>query len=164
MSTNSNAPLTEPYAPFGPVRILIKGSAGFPGAQLSHQLVQHGQDVPCPDNFFTGHQTRGLCHLDDKVQGLTSLRESRDDPTGPVNLGSPGETSLQALAVKIIQFTGSSPTSTPLPLPADDPVQRTPDISPAQAGLDGNSPVELDQGWERAMAYFGKLLSQSAVA
>ena len=138
MSTNSNAPLTELYAPFGPVRILITGGAGFPGTQLSHQLVQHGQDVPCPDNFFTGHQTRGLCHVDDIIQGLTSLMESRDDPTGPVNLGSHPETSLKTLAEKIILITGSSPTITPLLLPADDPVQRRPDISPAQAGFDGN--------------------------
>lgn len=140
MSTNSNAPLTEQYAPFGPTRILITGAAGFPGAQLSRQLVQQGQEVPCPDNFFTGHQTRGLCHVDDMNQGLTTLMESRDDPAGPVNLGGPRETSPQALPEKIIQLPGSSPTSTPLPLPADDPVRRRPDISPAQAGLDGNPP------------------------
>ena len=164
MSTNSNAPLIEPYAPSGPVRILITGGAGFPGSQLSHQLVQHGQDVPCPDNFFTGHQTRSFCYVDDMIRGLSSLMESRDDFTGPVNLGSPRETSMLALAEKIIQLAGSSSAITHLPLPADDPVQRRPDISLAQAELDWSPQVGLDQGLERTIAYFDKLLSQSAVA
>ena len=46
-----------------------------------------------------------------------------------------------------------------MPLPADDPTQRKPDTSLAQAKLGGWAPtVELEEGLKRTIAYFAERL------
>ncbi|HEX9489701.1 MAG TPA: hypothetical protein VF930_05410, partial [Stellaceae bacterium] len=49
------------------------------------------------------------------------------------------------------------------PLPADDPVQRCPDISRARDLLNWEPRVPLDTGLERTIAYFDRLLSGDSV-
>lgn len=43
-------------------RILITGGAGFIGSHLSKKLLNHGHEIICVDNFFTG-QKRNINHL-----------------------------------------------------------------------------------------------------
>jgi UDP-glucuronate decarboxylase len=66
------------------------------------------------------------------------------------------------LARKVIKLTGSKSKLVNLPLPADDPRQRRPDISMAQSLLNGWTPkTELETGLEKTVAYFERVLSDT---
>jgi len=83
-----------------------------------------------------------------------------DDFTGPVNIGNPGEFTMLELASTIVELTGSRSKLMFLPLPADDPMQRQPDITLARERLDGWYPVvPLTEGLTKTIAYFDDLLS-----
>ena len=56
--------------------------------------------------YGDGLQTRSFCHVADLVEGIRLLL--RDGGPDPVNLGNPGEYTLEELARKIIALTGSS--------------------------------------------------------
>ena len=43
-------------------RVLVTGGAGFLGSHLCEQLLEHGHDVLCVDNFFTGTKYN-IAHL-----------------------------------------------------------------------------------------------------
>jgi UDP-glucuronate decarboxylase len=77
-----------------------------------------------------------------------------DDFTGPVNIGNPGEFTMLELAQMIIQKTGSKSKIVHMPLPADDPMQRRPDISLAKKVLDWEPKIALDEGLDKTIAYF----------
>ena len=83
-----------------------------------------------------------------------------DEFTGPINLGNPGEFTILALAEKVIELTGSRSRIERKPLPADDPVQRQPDISLARRLLDWEPTIQLEEGLTRTIAYFDRLLSE----
>ena len=58
------------------------------------------------------------------------------------------------LAEKVLKLTGSSARVTHLPLPADDPKQRQPDISLARAKLGWEPKVQLAEGLAQTIDYF----------
>jgi len=58
----------------------------------------------------------------------------------------------------VLRFTASTSKLVFLPLPQDDPRQRQPDISKTREQLDWFPKVELDEGLQRTIAYFKKLL------
>ena len=57
------------------------------------------------------------------------------DLEGPVNLGNPHEVTMLDLAHWIRDLAGSTPRSSSLPRPTDDPTVRQPDITLAKASL-----------------------------
>ena len=81
-----------------------------------------------------------------------------DEVTGPVNIGNPGEFTIRELAETIIDITGSSSKLVRLPLPADDPKQRRPDITKANELLDWQPTTPLREGLVKTIAYFDELL------
>ena len=107
--------------------------------------------------YGEGRQTRSFCYVDDMVDGLLRLMNSPDEFTGPVNLGNPVEFTILELAQKIIAKTGSKTPIVKLPLPADDPVQRKPDITLARTVLGWNAKITLDDGLPRAIDYFRRI-------
>ena len=132
------------------------------GRVISNFIVQALKGEPVTV-YGDGSQTRSFCYVDDMVHGLINLMESRDGFTGPVNLGNPQEISVQALADKIIQLTGSSSSIENKDLPADDPIQRQPDIGLAQQELSWEPSVALEAGLKRTIQYFEARLSRSPV-
>jgi UDP-glucuronate decarboxylase len=58
------------------------------------------------------------------------------------------------LAKRIIALTDSRSSIVFLPLPADDPKQRQPDIRLARELLDWNPAVGIDDGLRRTIEYF----------
>ena len=48
------------------------------------------------------------------------------------------------------------------PLPADDPIQRQPDIAMARKHLGWEPEVQIDEGLQKAIDYFRRLLSARA--
>ena len=111
--------------------------------------------------YGDGSQTRSFCYVDDLIEGFLRLMGSRDDLQGPVNLGNPAEFSIRELAEKVIDLTGSKSRLEFRPLPSDDPRQRQPDITLAKAELDWQPKVELQQGLEKTVEYFDRLLKSS---
>jgi UDP-glucuronate decarboxylase len=110
--------------------------------------------------YGDGSQTRSFQYVDDLLEGLIRMMQTGDEVTGPVNLGNPGEFTILELAEKILKMTGSHSGIRYLPLPEDDPVQRQPIISRAKALLDDWEPkIELEEGLEKTIAYFRKLLN-----
>jgi UDP-glucuronate decarboxylase len=80
--------------------------------------------------------------------------------TGPVNVGNPTEFTILQLAELVIELTGSKSRIIRMPLPADDPKQRRPDISQAQKLLNWQPVTPLREGLERTIAYFDDLLKE----
>ncbi|HEX4260515.1 MAG TPA: UDP-glucuronic acid decarboxylase family protein [Acetobacteraceae bacterium] len=129
------------------------------GRVVSNFIVQAltGQEITL---YGDGEQTRSFCFVDDLIEGMLRLMATADEVTGPVNIGNPHEVSVRALAEQVIAMTGSRSRIVHRPLPQDDPLQRCPDITRAQALLDGWAPhVELAEGLERTIAYFDRMLA-----
>jgi UDP-glucuronate decarboxylase len=108
--------------------------------------------------YGDGSQTRAFCYVDDLVDGLVRLMAAADQVTGPINLGNPHEMSIRELAERIIGLTGSRATLVFKPLPADDPVQRCPDITLAKTTLGWQPRVPLEDGLKRTIAYFREVV------
>lgn len=104
--------------------------------------------------YGDGTQTRSFCYVDDMVEGLIAMMESPPGTTGPVNLGNPDEFTMEELAEKLLELTGSASPLTYKPLPADDPKQRQPDIRLAREILGWEPKVKLDKGLAKTIAYF----------
>lgn len=131
------------------------------GRVVSNFIVQalKGEQITI---FGDGSQTRSFCYVDDLVEGFIRLMNSPDDITGPINLGNPGEFTMVQLAEKVIEMTGSRSQLVYLPLPADDPKQRRPDISKARDLLDWQPTIPLEDGLRRTIEYFDMLLTGKA--
>jgi len=129
------------------------------GRVVSNFIVQalRGEDITI---YGDGSQTRSFCYVDDLVEAFVRIMDTDDDFTGPVNIGNPGEFTILELAEKVIAAIGNDSKIVNLPLPNDDPARRRPDISLAKEKLDWEPTIALDQGLERTIAYFDKLLSE----
>lgn len=127
------------------------------GRVVSNFIVQalKGEDITI---YGSGEQTRSFCYVDDNIEGMYRLMNSRDGFTGPVNIGNPGEFSMLELAELIIEITGSKSKLIFLPLPQDDPMQRKPVIDLAKNELDWEPKVKLREGLIDTVAYFDELL------
>jgi UDP-glucuronate decarboxylase len=132
------------------------------GRVVSNFILQalKGEDITI---YGDGTQTRSFCFASDLIEGFVRLMNTPDDFTGPVNLGNPGEFSMLELAEKIIEVTGSKSKIQHLPLPADDPKQRRPDISLAQERLGWEPTIPLEEGLKKTVTYFRALLEEGAV-
>ena len=108
--------------------------------------------------YGSGEQTRSFCYVDDLIEGMIRMMNSRDGFTGPVNIGNPGEFTMLELAQKIIDLTGSSSKIVFEPLPQDDPMQRRPVIDLAKKDLSWEPTVNLEEGLKKTIAYFDDLL------
>lgn len=108
--------------------------------------------------FGDGTHTRSFQYIDDLIEGLIKLMGTPDNYTGPVNLGNPSEITINDLAHKIIEMTGSKSKIKYLPLPEDDPQQRKPDISLAIKELQWQPLTGLEEGLQNTIGYFKKIL------
>jgi len=127
------------------------------GRVVSNFIVQalRGQDITI---YGDGQQTRSFCYVDDLIEGFVRLMNTEPGFTGPVNLGNPSEFTMLELAEKVLNLVGGKSKLTFMPLPADDPKQRQPNISLANEKLGWKPHVSLDEGLEKTMDYFAKLL------
>ena len=128
------------------------------GRVVSNFIVQALKGEPLTV-FGDGSQTRSFCYIDDMVDGLISLMNSPREVTGPINLGNPGEFTMIELAKQVMALTDSDCELQHLPLPADDPVRRKPDISRAREVLGWEPAVPLSEGLARTVDYFRGVLN-----
>jgi UDP-glucuronate decarboxylase len=122
------------------------------GRVVSNFIVQALRGDPITI-FGEGNQTRSFCYVSDLVDGMIRMMD-RDDFTGPVNLGNPGEFTMIELANLVLELTGSKSELEHEPLPPDDPTRRKPDITIARNKLGWEPTVPLREGLEKAIEYF----------
>jgi dTDP-glucose 4,6-dehydratase len=104
--------------------------------------------------FGDGTQTRSFCYVDDLIRGLVLLAESGEHL--PVNLGNPGEFTLNELAETVLRITGSKSEVVYEALPVDDPQVRQPDITRARQLLAWEPQIQLEEGLRRMLPSFGR--------
>ena len=105
--------------------------------------------------FGDGSQTRSFCYVDDLIEGIYRLLMS--DYSNPVNIGNPVEISLKDFAEEILKLTEAKSKIVYMPLPADDPKQRKPDISKAKQLLGWEPKVNRAEGLALTYEYFKNL-------
>lgn len=128
------------------------------GRVISNFIVQalKNNDITI---YGDGSQTRSFCYVDDLVNVIIKMMNSREDFVGPVNLGNPTEFTILELAKKIIKLTDSKSKIIYKPLPEDDPKQRQPNIELAKKELKWEPIINLDEGLKKTINYFKRLLS-----
>lgn len=133
------------------------------GRVVSNFIMQalQGKDITI---FGDGMQTRSFQYVSDLVDGMIKMMATEDEFIGPINIGNPGEFTMLELAENIIDLTGSKSRIIHLPLPADDPTQRKPDISLAQEKLkDWKPSVDLRTGLGKTIEYFDNLIKEKSI-
>ena len=127
------------------------------GRVVSNFIVQalRGEDITI---YGDGKQTRSFQYVDDLVEGMVRMMDTRDEFLGPVNIGNPGEFTMLELAEKVIELTNSSSKIIFKPLPQDDPRQRKPDITKARELLNWQPTTPLREGLVKTIEYFEDLL------
>jgi len=127
------------------------------GRVVSNFIIQSlkGENITV---YGDGSQTRSFCYVDDMVDGIVRMMESREDFFGPVNLGTPDEFTILELANTVIRMTKSRSKIIFTSLPQDDPMQRKPDISLARETLGWQPRISLEEGLESTIAYFRKVI------
>jgi UDP-glucuronate decarboxylase len=110
--------------------------------------------------YGDGEQTRAFCYVDDLIDGLIRLMKTKDEVTGPINIGNSDEFSIATLAAMVIDLTGSRSRLVHRPRPQDDPRQRRPDISNAKAVLGWSPRIPLAEGLKKTITYFEGLLRE----
>ena len=126
------------------------------GRVVSNFIVQalKGEDLTLYGN---GLQTRSFCYMDDLLEAMIRTME-QDQTVGPINIGNPHEFTIRQLAETVLQKVQSNSSIIEMPLPADDPTQRKPDISLAQKVLDWEPKIQLEEGLDNTIPYFKELL------
>lgn len=127
------------------------------GRVVSNFIVQALKDEDIT-LYGDGQQTRSFCYVDDLIDAMVAMMETRDHVTGPFNVGNPFEFTMLELAELTLKLTGSKSRLTFLPLPQDDPRRRKPDISAAREMLGWKPKVGLEDGLRETVNYFRRIL------
>jgi len=114
--------------------------------------VLRGEDMTI---FGDGQQTRSFCYVDDLIEGIYRLLFS--DYHLPVNIGNPQEITINQFAQEIKKLTGTDQKIVYKPLPANDPLQRQPDITKAKEILGWQPKVSRQEGLKITYQYFKSL-------
>ena len=146
-SNNTNIRIVRIFNTYGP------RMHPFDGRVISNFIYQAMRDEDITI-FGDGSQTRSFCYRDDLIEAMLRMMEAPDDCIGPINIGNPGEFTIGELADIILELTGSKSRVVYLPLPADDPTQRQPDISRASERLGWKPTVELREGLIETINWF----------
>ena len=127
------------------------------GRVVSNFVMQAltGRDITL---YGDGGQTRSFCYVDDLVEAMIRMMATDRETTGPINIGNPSEFTIRELGELIVELTNSKSKLVFMPLPADDPKQRRPDIAKAKALLGWEPSVPLRDGLIKTIDYFDELL------
>jgi len=127
------------------------------GRVVSNFIVQalRGEDLTV---YGKGDQTRSFCFVDDLVEGITNFMNLKSDEIGPINLGNPEEFTILELAEKVLKLTNSKSKIIYSTLPQNDPMQRKPVIERAKNLINFSPKIDLEQGLEKTIKYFKKII------
>lgn len=123
------------------------------GRIVSNLIMQALQGTPLTV-YGNGEQTRSFCYVSDLVAGLMALVEAETNPEVPVNLGNPGEFTINELADMVLDMVEPDGEIVFEPLPQDDPRRRRPDIGRARDILGWQPRLSLAEGLPPTIAWF----------
>ena len=129
------------------------------GRVVSNFVVQalRGEELTI---YGDGNQTRSFCYVSDLVDGIMRLMAAEaEDIHQPVNIGNPGEFTMNELAEKVGEILGKPIRVKHLELPKDDPKQRKPNIERAEKLLGWKPTIPLAEGLKKTIDYFSKVVS-----
>ncbi len=126
------------------------------GRVVSNFIVQAIKNDPITI-YGEGSQTRSFCYVDDLINGIIKLMNSKNIHE-PVNLGNPREFTISELAEKIRDIINPNLNFKFYPLPGDDPLQRKPVIEKARKELSWEPLISIDEGLEKTINYFKSIL------
>ena len=107
--------------------------------------------------YGDGTQTRSFQYVDDLVAGLMKMMATEDDYFGPVNIGNPGEFTMNELAQIVKELIPESTSKIVYQeLPKDDPIQRKADITKMIDKTNWEPKVPLREGLKKTIEYFRK--------
>jgi len=106
--------------------------------------------------YGDGTQTRSFCFVRDTVEGLHKMMNS-ESFIGPVNIGNPGEITMNKLAKIIIKLVKSKSKLVYKPLPNDDPKRRVPDIELAMERLYWKPRIKFEDGINKTIEHYKML-------
>jgi len=98
-----------------------------------------------------GLQTRSFQYIDDLIEGIVRFAFSSE--AGPINLGNPGEFTVDELASIIIKKVNKG-YKVYVERTIDDPQQRKPDITLAKEKLNWEPKIALSEGLDKTIEYF----------
>ena len=122
------------------------------GRVVSNFIVAalQGKDITI---YGDGNQTRSFCYVDDLISGIYKfVFESKS--TGPMNIGTEFEFTMNELAELVIELTGSTSKIVYSPLPQDDPKQRKPDLNLAKKLINWQPTISVRDGMQATIEYF----------
>ena len=127
------------------------------GRVISNFIVQAmlGADITV---YGDGTQTRSFCYVDDLIEAMRRMMDTRKEFVGPVNIGNPIEYEIRQIAEIILKLVGGKSKLVFKKLPEDDPLQRCPDITLAKKELSWEPKVSLEDGLNETIAYFRKFI------
>jgi UDP-glucuronate decarboxylase len=134
------------------------------GRVVSNFVVQalRGQELTV---YGDGTQTRSFCYVSDLVDGIVRLMNADVDNIHlPVNIGNPGEFTMNELANEVGKCVGREIKIKYLPLPQDDPKQRQPNIEKAKRLLGWEPKVPLAEGLKKTVDYFASVIANTGAA
>lgn len=134
------------------------------GRVVSNFIVQalRGNELTI---YGDGTQTRSFCYVSDLVDGMIKLMAAEGgDIHLPVNIGNPGEFTMNELAEQVGETTGREIKIKHMALPQDDPKQRKPDITRAQQLLGWQPTVPLAEGLRKTVDYFASVIGKGAAS
>ena len=82
---------------------------------------------------------------------------------GPFNVGNPNELTIKEIAFKIREKINSSSEIIFQNLPEDDPLRRKPDISLITEKLEWKPQINLEEGLDKTIHYFRKILKNNKI-
>jgi UDP-glucuronate decarboxylase len=129
------------------------------GRVVSNFVVQalRGEELTI---YGDGNQTRSFCYVSDLVDGIMRLMAAEaEDIHQPVNIGNPGEFTMNELAEKVGEILGKPIHVKHLELPKDDPKQRKPNIERAEKLLGWQPTIPLAEGLKKTINYFSKIVA-----
>jgi UDP-glucuronate decarboxylase len=125
------------------------------GRVVSNFIVQalNDEDITM---YGDGTQTRSFCYVDDLIDGMYRLF-FKEGVYEPINIGNPEPITMLKLAEEILELTDSKSKLVFRDLPADDPLQREPDIKKAKEILSWTPQTKRYEGLESTVHYFKSL-------
>ena len=124
------------------------------GSVVSNFIVQalRGENLTI---YGDGSQTRSFCYVDDLVNGMQSLMESK--LIGPVNIGNDEEYTIYELAQVIIKKSTQSLKLYSSLCPKMIHIKRKPFLEIAKKELNWSPEIRLNEGLDRTIDYFRSL-------